>query len=106
GRFFSMEKLLLIVCLFSGLDGLAQQLPPFTPLPYDADYSFLRKDSSLNWYERIKYMPLSKNQKTYISYGGAIRLQYFYAKNEQWGDVPQDSDGYVLSRWLLHADLH
>ena len=35
-----------------------------------------------------------------------MRFQYFYSKNEHWGDAPQHSDGYVLTRWLAHADFH
>jgi len=101
-----MKKSLLVLCFFFSVNGFAQQFPTFKPLRYDEDYTFLKKDSSLNWYKKMKYTPLSKNQNTYLSYGGGMRFQYFYPKNEQWGDVPKDSDGYVLSRWLVHADLH
>ena len=54
----------------------------------------------------MKLAPSSTNKKTYISFGNEIRFQYFLSKNEQWGDAPYDSDGYVLTRWLAHSDLH
>jgi hypothetical protein len=40
----------------------------------------------------------------FISYGGDLRFQYFYTKNERWGDAPKDKDGYTLARFLVHAD--
>lgn len=54
----------------------------------------------------MKFIPLNASKNTYLSFGGDVRFQYFYAKNENWGDGPQDSDGYVLSRYLFHADFH
>jgi hypothetical protein len=83
---------------------VAQESPSFKPLRYDEDY---KKDSShTNWYSKAKYSPLSAGGNTYISFGGEVRLQYFYIKNDSWGDEPEDKDGYVLSRYLLHADIH
>jgi hypothetical protein len=104
-----MKSIIILLSLLVGvLNALpAQQLPTFRPLRYDEDYSVLQKDSSSsNWYTRIKYSPLSANGSTYISFGGEFRMQYFYAKNDGWGDEPEDKDGYVLSRYLLHTDLH
>ncbi|WP_240348428.1 alginate export family protein [Longitalea arenae] len=49
---------------------------------------------------------MSKSANSYISYGGDLRYQYFYIQNEGWGEESEDNDGYILSRWLLHADLH
>ena len=40
-----------------------------------------------------------------INYGGDLRSQYFSVKNEGWGDAPKDNDGYILARFLVHADL-
>jgi len=94
--------LFLLICE----NGVSQLRPAFKPLRYDEDYSSLEKDSAKSWYNKLKFSPLSNCKKAYISYGGEMRFQYFYTKNEQWGDVPQDHDGYVLTRWLAHADLH
>jgi hypothetical protein len=84
----------------------AQNLPSFKPLRYDEDYSFLKNDSSQDWYRKMKFDPLSKNKSVYLSYGGEVRFQYFYSHNEGWGDEPKDSNGYILARFLAHADLH
>ncbi len=88
---------------FSG-KAFSQTLPTFKPLRYDEDYSLIKNDSS--WYHRIKFQPLSADKKTWMSFGGEIRYQYFYTENENWGDEPEDKDGYILTRILAHADLH
>lgn len=92
--------------LFIGLHGFSQSLPAFKPLRYDEDYTFLKSDTAKDWYKRIKYTPLSKSGDACISYGGDVRYQYFYVQHEDWGDEPEDPDGYILTRWLMHADLH
>ena len=99
-------SVIIILLLLIGQSSFSQTLPSFKPLRYDENYTFLKKDSSKSWYSKMKFSPLSKSGQTYISYGGEMRFQYFYAKNEQWGDVPQDNDGYILTRWLAHADFH
>jgi hypothetical protein len=65
-----------------------------------------QRDSTNDWYKRIKYIPLSANGKTSLSFGGDFRYQYFYFKNEDFGDEPKDKDGYMLNRLLVHGDLH
>lgn len=65
-----------------------------------------QSDSTHDWYKRIKYIPLSANGKNSLSFGGDFRYQYFYFKNEDFGDEPKDKDGYMLNRLLVHGDLH
>ncbi len=96
----------LLGLVFISLQGFSQELPAFKPLRYDEDYSFLKRDTVKDWYKSIKYTPLSKNENRYISYGGDLRYQYFYIRHEGWGEEPEDRDGYILTRWLLHADVH
>lgn len=84
----------------------AQSPPPFKQLRYEEDYTLLQQDSSRDWYKAIKYTPLSTNGQTYLSLGGDIRYQYQWFKNENWGETPKDNDGFILTRYLAHADLH
>lgn len=86
--------------------GNAQNIPPFKQLRYDEDYSFLKNDSSNNWYKKTKFNALSKSRNTYISFGGDIRYQYQWFKNENWGGAPTDKDGFILTRYQAHADFH
>ena len=95
-----------MIVLTTYIKSYSQELPAFRSLRFDEDYSFLENDTSANWYRKMKFSPLSKSRKTYISYGGDVRIQYFYTKNEGWGDAAEDKDGYILARFLAHADLH
>jgi hypothetical protein len=94
----------LFLLFFSGI--CAQTIPAFKQLRYEEDYSSLKQDSSKNWYTTTKYDPLSKNGDTYLSFGGEIRFQYQWFKNENWGESPKDKDGFILTRMLAHADFH
>lgn len=96
--------LLLFLLTFSLSNG--QQRPVFKSLRYDDDFSYLKLDSVKDQYSRLKFMPLNESGSTYLSVGGDVRFQYFNIKNEDWGDTPDDKDGYTLSRFLAHADLH
>lgn len=102
-----MKKIacVLLMSLIS-VKALSQIKMPFKPLRYDENYSYLKNDSLRNWYENGKYTSLSKDGNTFLSHGGETRFQYFYIKNEGWGDEPKDRDGYLLSRFLFHTDFH
>ena len=102
-----MKKTFFLLLVYSyQIGSYAQQVPAFRPLRYEEDYSMLKNDSSHQWYNKTKYKQLSKNGSAYVSLGGEVRYQYFYFKNEDWGESPQDKDGYILTRYLAHADLH
>jgi hypothetical protein len=101
-----MKSFFVLLSAFVFLCGDAQDLPAFKPLRYDEDYSFLKTDSNRTGYRRLKYTPLGVNRRSFVSLGGEVRYQYFAIHNEDWGDSPNDKDGYVLSRFLLHSDLH
>jgi hypothetical protein len=100
-----MWSRIIIIVLFTVFKSQSQGLLPFKSLRYDEDYSLIEKDSSTTWYHNMKYSRLGKTG-AFVSFGGEIRYQYFYTKNEEWGDAPPDDDGYTLTRWLTHADLH
>ena len=84
----------------------AQEHPGFKPLRYNDDFSYLHTDTVKNWYESIKYIPLDKTGKYYISLGGEARGQYINTTNNKWGDEPDPKGGYFLSRYLFHTDIH
>ncbi|MEH6703469.1 MAG: alginate export family protein [Galbibacter orientalis] len=71
---------------------------------YNEVYTSFEKDSIRNWYHRLKYIRI--NSSTNVSFGGDIRTQYLLMNNEGWDPASKDGDGYMLTRWLLHADLH
>jgi hypothetical protein len=101
-------KYLLTVAIFVLLFycGNSQTIAPFRQLRYEEDYSMLKSDTTANWYRCLKFNALSKNRETYLGAGGEIRYQYQWFKNENWGESPPDNDGFLLTRYLIHADLH
>jgi len=66
------------------------------------------KDHSLHndVFDAIKFIPLSDDGKVFISLGGEIRETYERFHNTNFGLSPDDPDGYLLQRYLFHADIH
>ena len=82
--------------------------PPFQQLRYLEDYEYL-KDKSLRResLDRLKYIPLREGKPDwYLSIGGEVRQRYEVFRNDNWGRAPDDSNGYLLQRYMLHTDWH
>lgn len=102
-----MKNFTFLLLFFVFFSGNAQKFPDFKPLRYDEDYGFLQQEKdSASWYKKMKFLPFNASGKTYLSFGGELRYQYFYVDNDGWGEEPEDHDGYILSRFLFHADFH
>jgi len=77
---------------------IAAELPEFKLIRYEEDWSSQRPDS-------LKYIPFG-GPGTYLSIGGETRQRYEYFLNPVWGLDPSDGNGYLLQRYMIHADLH
>jgi hypothetical protein len=99
-------KRILLLCFVLVSVGTNAQYVPLKMLRYDEDYSSLESDTTDNFYHDLKFTPLSKNRRTYISFGGDVRFQYYHVINDEWGEQPDKNYGYVFSRYLGHADFH
>ncbi|MGS2739450.1 alginate export family protein [Sinomicrobium sp. M5D2P17] len=84
--------------------GYTQHRLDFKPLRYEEVYGKVAIDSNMTFMDRIKYIPLLKNDRLTLSLGGELRSQYQFFKNELWGDIPDDTDGFVFNRGLLHLE--
>lgn len=72
----------------------------------EEDWSFLSDPSRRSdLFDAIKFMPLKWPAASFFSVGGEMRLQYERFANDEWGAEPQDDSGYLLHRYMLHADL-
>ncbi len=81
--------------------------PPFKQLRYDESYSYLRNAARrTDWLDAIKFIPLNTNGDSNLTLGGEVRERYEYYHNNLWGRGPQDDDGYLLQRYMVHADAH
>src|SRR5262245_11359672 len=100
-----------------GIGAFAQTTQSATPLPapapplfqslrFDEDWSYLDdKSRRSEWLDRLKYIPLDK-YGLYLSLGGEARIRYEYFDQFNFGAGPQDDNGYLLQRYLVHADVH
>lgn len=81
--------------------------PPFQKLRYNENYGFLADPAQrTDWLDPIKYLSLDAGGGWYLSLGGEIRERYSYTHDPVWGAAPQDKNGLLLQRYILHGDLH
>lgn len=91
--------------LLSSAQGLLAQNIEIKQPRYVEGYSKTDSDTSGSTHKKIKHIPIGTG-KIFISFGGELRYQYFRYKNPGWGTEPQDNDGFVLTRFLSHTDIH
>jgi hypothetical protein len=73
---------------------------------YEENWNYLEdKSRRSEWLDRLKYISLDKRD-WYLSLGGEARFRYEYFDNFNFGAGPQDDNGYLLQRYLVHADAH
>src|SRR5215510_5633512 len=90
----------------------SSQTAPLAPLSYkqlryEEDWSFLRDPTRrADVLDRIKYIQLGDKEDWYLTIGGEARMQYERFGNPGWGRGPEDDGGYLLQRYMIHADLH
>jgi len=79
----------------------------YAPLRDDENWAFLRDPSQqADIFDPLKYIRLvPDNDGIYLTLGGEIREYYEFYRNELWGLIP-GNNGYLLQRYMLHADLH
>jgi hypothetical protein len=76
-------------------------------LRYNEDWSFLRDPAQrADFFDPAKYVPLDTNGNWYLSFGGEARLKYELYTEPVFNQQPADDNGFLLQRYLLHADLH
>ena len=58
-------------------------------------------------WDRLKFIPLDPDENVWLTLGGQVRERGEYFGHFLFGDSePKQSDGYLLSRFRLSADLH
>lgn len=95
----------LAAILYLCLHGQISYTQSFKLLRYDENYENL-KDSSRNFYEKVKFTPLNKKGNVYLSFGGEARYEYVDFNNEDWGRLNIGHNNFLLQRYDLHTDLH
>ena len=84
-----------------------QAAPAFKSLRYDEHYEYLRDPQrSTSSLDALKFIPLDADGTSYLSLGGEMRQRFELIHHVAWGSGPEDDNGYLLQRYMLHADLH
>jgi len=77
---------------------------------FNEDWSLLRGvdlNRTDDFWDRLKFISLSPDQNVWLTIGGQVRERGEYFRHFLFGaSVPKESDGYLLSRFRLNADLH
>ncbi|MCI0746511.1 MAG: alginate export family protein [Verrucomicrobia subdivision 3 bacterium] len=93
--------LLLAICL----PAQGEERSAFQTLRYNEDWTFLRDASQrTDWLDPVKFVPLD-GTNVYFSFGGEARLKYELYSEPVFNQQPADDNGFLLQRYLLHADL-
>lgn len=79
--------------------------PQYRNLRFDENWSVLRNPVCMKdpW-DRLKYITFGSDN--YVSLGGEARLRYEWFNNPGFGSAVEDKTGYLLQRYLIHADTH
>jgi hypothetical protein len=76
------------------------------PLPtYEENWRAFQGVDRTDVWDPVKFVPLSADGTTSLSLGGEARETYERFGNPNFGLTPPDPDGYLLQRYLLHADV-
>jgi hypothetical protein len=79
----------------------------YTLARWDEDYSFLAEPAQrTDFWDPIKYIPLSAAGDSYASFGGQVRDRYENFNHYTFGSGPQTRDGYNDTRLTENVDLH
>jgi Alginate export len=77
---------------------------------FNEDWSTLRGvdlSTTDDFWDRLKFIPLTPDQSVWLTLGGQARERWEYFGQFRFGDSePKQSDGYLLTRFRLGADLH
>ncbi len=87
--------------------GTLNEPPPYKLFRAAEDYSYLANDEDrqyeYDWFDSIKYMPMTDDGSVRLTIGGEFRPRYEYFKNRNW---TADADkGFYSQRISAHAIL-
>jgi hypothetical protein len=94
----------------SQTEAVTPPMPPsiIGPLRQLEDYSYLEDPAARSgyWWEPLKYIPLwPVDSAPFVSLGGEVRARYEWIDNTDFGSGPQDTGGYLLTRYIPFVSL-
>src|SRR6266571_5842528 len=109
---FGVSRVFALACVAALLPQLAtaqkeDREDSYKLIRYEEDWSRLRDPARrTHLFDSLKYISLGSHEGWYLTVGGETRQRYEYFRNPTWGLDPQDDSGYLLQRYMIHADLH
>jgi hypothetical protein len=108
---------LLCALLLGGASATAQPAgapavpsrPAYHDLRFEEDWSALEDPAALpsrDAFDPVKFVPLTSDRAVWLSLGGQLRERLEAWSGFDFGAPRDDDEVFVLSRLLLHADLH
>ena len=99
--------LLLSTIVVADEPGTLIQPPPYKLLRAAEDYSYLAHDEDhqyeYDWFDPIKYMPMTDDGSVRLTIGGEFRPRYEYFNNRNW--AASADEGFYSQRISAHAIL-
>ena len=104
-----------LVAVGLGLGGAAsadpdpQPRPSYQTLRQDEDWSFLRDsgaEGAGDFFDPAKFVPLDAEGWAWLSFGSQLRLRNETLSDAGFGGADDDDGDFLLSRLMLHTDLH
>jgi len=85
--------------------------PAYQILRFNEDWSVLRdvdRSKTDDFWDLLKFIPITQDKNVWLSLGGQVRERGEYFEQYLFGTpgATKQSDGYLLSRFRLSADLH
>ena len=76
----------------------------YLPDPADEDWSFLKDAPRLDRWDRVKYLPLGR-EDWFVTLNGEVRYRLEGFRVRQTASQPGPIDNYLLQRYLVGADV-
>jgi len=78
--------------------------PSYQDLRYEEDWSYLRSAHPADVWDPVKYISLGRSG--WYTCGREARVRYEFFRNAAFGAAPESPYGFLIQRYLLHADTH
>ncbi|MBP2833760.1 alginate export family protein [Aquimarina sp. U1-2] len=78
----------------------------FNIIRYLDRFDYLRTNEKINFWERLKFIPIHKKTNTYLSIGGDVRTRFDYFKTDNFDALPTPTEEYRYDqRLMLHVAI-
>ncbi len=108
-KFLKLITILFLLVSNAGLRAIAfensNEMPRFKTPRAEESYSFLKEQTSEsdNFWDWIKFIPLTEDNDFYVSFGGEFRPRFENYTNQKW--IADEDNEFYSQRMALHANL-